>query len=224
MAYAIWPELSKIDLLEMAKYVPSSGLERDFQEMSDGSSPCNQLVHRVIKEHTPFNALAERHVKRAIYIIRDGRDVLVSYWHFCNQRDGTQISFSEFLKKSADTTYFYGPWREHVLGWLDAKLDAKLVIRYEDMICDPVRVLTEALRFVGISRSDKHIQDAVNRASFDELRELEREKGLSLAQLKSVTFFREGRVGSWRDTFTAKDMSVFIRLHGGDGKEVGYDW
>lgn len=224
MAYAIWPKLAEIDLIEMAAYMPSFGLKHDSDMMRDPNSPCNQLKHRIIKEHKPYNQLARKYIKRAIYIARDGRDAMVSYWHFCNQRDGTAIPFSEFLERSAKPEHSYGAWKDHVTGWMNASPDAKLVLRYEDLLADTAGGLRQALEFVEIEVSETAIANAVERASFNAMRKLEKTKGFNLEMLKTVEFVREGKSGSWQDTFAPGDLERFCRFHGGCVPELGYSW
>lgn len=223
LAYSIWPELAEIDLEDMAAYIPSHGIPRDAQMLLDPSAPCNQLPHRIVKEHFCYGREAQRYARRAIYIARDGRDALVSYWHFCNQRDGTQIPFSDFIELSARPGHSYGRWKDHVSGWLNAPLDAKLVIRYEDLLTDAAPWLERALQFAGHSISADRIEAAVARASFDSMKRLETRKGLGLEQLKPVTFVRSGKSGSWRETFGPGDLERFERSHGYGIAELGYN-
>lgn len=224
LTYAIWPELADMDLVEMAAYIPSFGLQRDREAMLDRNSPCNHQTHRIIKEHVRYDANAKHHVKRAIYIARDGRDAIVSYWHFCNQRDDTSIPFSEFIELSARPEHSYGPWKEHVLGWFNAPLERKLILRYEDMLSDTPSCLRRALEFAEIDVSDPVIEKAVSRATFDSMKKLEKTKGFNLDQLVNVDFVRQGKSGKWSDTFAPGDLERFNKFHGSCVCELGYAW
>lgn len=224
MAYAIWPELTEVDLVEMAAYMPSFALQHDSKVMLDPDAPCNQLRHRIIKHHAIYNGTAKQYINSAIYIARDGRDAIVSYWHFCNQRDGTAIPFSDFIELSARPEHSFGPWRGHVLGWLNAPLDNKLILRYEEMLSDTAGCLRRALEFTEINVDESAIAKAVERASFDSMRNLEKTKGLNLDQLKNVEFVRKGKSGSWAETFGPGDLERFNRFHGGCLHELGYRW
>lgn len=224
MAYAIWPRLKDIDLVEMAAYIPSPQLEHDAAMMLAAESPCNSLEHRIIKEHSVHNETARKNVKRAIYLVRDGRDAIVSYWHFCNQRDQTTIPLSKFIEISSKPGYSYGAWKDHVAGWLDADLEAKLVIRYEDLLQEPELWLQSAMEFSNIEVSDSVISQAVDRASFASMKRLEQTKGFNLDQLKTVEFVRQGKQGSWQENFGPCDLEKFNRFHGGCINELGYSW
>jgi len=224
MAYSIWPDLTDLDLVEMAAYIPSFHLKHDSKMLLDSNAPCNQLKHRLIKEHTQYNRLARKHVKRAICIVRDGRDVMVSYWHFCNQRDQTDMPLSEFIEYSSKPGYSYGPWKSHVMGWLNADLESKLIIRYEDLINDTAACLKKALEFTQNKVSDSIIENAVKRASFESMKKLEQTKGFNLDQLRTVEFVRQGKPGSWEDVFGPEDLELFNKYHGGAIHELGYSW
>src|SRR3990172_4678770 len=108
LAYAIWPDIGEVDLVEMASYIPSFDIEHDAKVMLDPDAPCNKLKHRIIKEHFRYNDAAKKYAKRAIYIARDGRDAMVSYWHFINQQRGTSIPFTRFIEDTV-TEHPWGP-------------------------------------------------------------------------------------------------------------------
>lgn len=224
MAYAIWPNLNDIDLVEMASYIPSFGLNNDMEKMLDSNSPCNKLNHRIIKEHTRYNKKAKSHIDRAIYLVRDGRDAIVSYWHFCNQRDQTSVPLSEFIELSAKPEHSYGAWKTHVTGWINAELEEKLLIRYEDLLKNPEIWLKKALEFAGVDAPDEAINQAISRASFDSMKKLEQTKGFNLDQLKTVNFVRQGKQGTWRESFGENDLARFNKFHGGAIQELGYIW
>lgn len=225
MTYAIWPELAEVDLVEMAAYMPSFALQHDSSMMLDPSAPCNKLKHRIIKEHTSYDGIAKQYVRNAIYIARDGRDAMVSYWHFCNQRDKTAIPFSAFIEQSSEQPRLsFGRWKDHVQSWTNAPLDSKLILRYEDMLADTTGCLRRALEFAEIDATDVVIAKAVERASFNSMRKLERTKGLNLDQLKNVEFVRKGKSGTWHDTFGPGDLEKFNKFHGGSVPQLGYSW
>jgi len=223
LAYAIWPDIDEPDLRDMAALVPSFGLEYDAQVMLDPDAPCNQIKHRVIKQHFAYGSEAKRIVKKAVYLCRDGRDAMVSYWHFCNQRDGTNISFSDFIRLSAMRDHSYGPWKTHVYGWINNPID-KLIVRYEDLHSDAKKELRRVLDFIKVERTANDIENAVAKSSFKSMRKIENNKGLNLDQLKNVDFVRKGKIGSWQDTFMGNDIELFNKYHGGPVPELGYKW
>lgn len=224
LAYSIWPATNELDLRDMAAYIPSFALKHDAEVMLDPNAPCNLIKHRIIKEHFPYNEVARMYVKNAIYLVRDGRDAMVSYWHFCNQRDGTNISFNEFIRQSTATRGHFGPWRDHVTGWLNAPINNKLIVRYEDLKEDTLGSLQRILEFVDADVEETVIRSAIEKASFNAMKKLEQTKGFNLEQLKNVKFVRKGKVGSWKESFEERDIAEFIKCHGHGVKKLGYEW
>ncbi len=223
LAHSIWSDLYDLDLKDMARLIPSFALEHDYNVMLDPEAPCNKLPNRIIKHHFAFDREAKKVVKKAIYICRDGRDAIVSYWHFCNQRDGTNIPFSDFIRSSSDDRRHFGPWRKHVMGWLNAPVD-KVIVRYEDLLLDTGSEMRRILGFLGIDRSDDEIKSAIDKSSFESMKSIEKSKGLNLDQLKNVNFVRRGKVGGWASVFSDDDLNAFNEFHGGGVPELGYDW
>lgn len=218
LAYAIWPELESIDLKTMASYIPSVNLDWDNLKMLDIKAPCNNKASRIIKNHFRYEK-GFLFNNKVIFIVRDGRDALVSYWYFTKQRDNIDISFSKFL----ETPQPYGPWRDYVIDWMNAPIN-KLVVRYEDMLLNPRIILNNVLDFININCSEEIIENAVEKASFKSLKKIEDEKGLNIDQLKKVNFIRKGKTGSWKDIFKEGDIERFNKFHGGPIPELGYIW
>jgi len=221
LAYAIWPDITAPDLEEMAGLIPSYGLETDNRLMRDPGSPCNKLKHRIIKEHFPYNKVAKRYVKKAIYLCRDGRDAIVSYWYFINQVRGANIPFNDFIRESA--THPYGPWHDHVQHWISAPVN-KLVVRYEDMLENPAAILKKVLVFANQERDKSVINQAVERSSFPSLKDIEKNKGFKLGMLKNVDFVRKGKAESWKEIFDAESMRLFKEYHGAGIDSLNYRW
>ena len=96
---------------------------------------------RLIKSHEPYSSPQKRFYRKAIYLIRDGRDVAVSYYYTLIRRGLYEGDFGPFLRLFlAGDVDGYGPWHEHVRSWLESPLHedgSLLVLRYEDMLADP---------------------------------------------------------------------------------------
>src|SRR4029079_11203476 len=94
-------------------------------------------------------------VPRAVYLVRDGRDVLVSMYHKRITRPGHAgtIDFPEFCRR-----YFRGDlgdrWDQSVMSWLDrgvAEMGSSLkVLRFEDLKADVPARVADVAAFLGI--------------------------------------------------------------------------
>ena len=110
---------------------------------------------RVLKSHECFDP----RYPRVVYIVRDPRDVAVSFYYY-NLKvrvipDG--YSMDEFVRRFVVANVVgyadrVGCWQDHVLSWvrLRAGKPGFRLLRYEDLLADPARELTNLAPFLGI--------------------------------------------------------------------------
>lgn len=120
---------------------------------------------------------------RAICLVRDGRDSLVS-WARMNSEDDPSRFEPELRKMiERDTATGTGNWGANVLSWLRPEASNRVVLRYEALIADPVGSVTAAMARLVPGM----IPGATEAPDFAELR------------VADGSFFRRGVVGSHRD-------------------------
>ena len=183
----------------------------------------------MIKSHERREFPYGRRCRRAIYLLRDGRDVAVSYYFF-RLRNGTYSgSLSEFIPRFVQGHMDgYGPWRAHVSSWLDSPLPESgdlHVIRYEDLLADPQRCLGTALDFVGVTVGDARLRSAVEANRVDRMRKRSSQspREQSTAVRDDIPIVRKGVAGDWRNHFSEADRETFSRHAGGLLERCGYD-
>ena len=159
---------------------------------------------RLVKSHAPFQPT----YPRTIYLLRDGRDTMVSYYHYELKR-GTlppETTLADYLRR---TDHWPCPWATHVASWLDAGLPAGrlLLLRYERMKQDPAGVLQQMLDFIGLTATPAQIAQAVDNASFDAMRRLEAQSGGPRSMAHSG-FIRRGQAGGWRDELGTAERDI----------------
>ena len=154
--------------------------------------------------------------------MRDGRDALASYFHWVNARRETPLALADIIR--GDTQH--GSWSEHVLGWLHGDADAKVVVKYEDLLADTAGQLRRILDATGVPADDAAVERAVRLSSFDSMKRVEREHGLfdgGKAVSEAMPFVRKGKAGDWRTVFSESDLALFWKLHGEAMRAAGYD-
>jgi hypothetical protein len=149
----------------------------------------------------------------AIVIIRDGRDAVVSYAHFLlkttmgiDEHKDAQL-FESTLERiiiGDDPSAFAG-WSRNVSAWLN-RPGQSAIVRYEDLIVDPVATTQAALRRLNVDRP------AVRRDAVP-FKTLHEDVGW---------FFRKGRIGSWQDELPRRLQDLFLDLHGDVLSRLGY--
>lgn len=172
---------------------------------------------RIIKSHYPFTP----GYGRVIYLARDGRDVAVSYYfhHIKHHLVSADTCFGDFLRQfNTGSLDSYSAWGEHVNSWLDQHTGGLLLIRYEDLVADPVSVLKSVVKFVGLRCENKLIELSVERSSFKRMRELEEIQHNDFACLAGsrtdIRHVRRGQIGNWREHFDAETHQAFHQRHG----------
>jgi Sulfotransferase domain len=182
---------------------------------------------RLIKSHEPYSGPQKRVYRKAIYLIRDGRDVAVSYYYTLIRRGLYEGDFGPFLSLFlSGRVDGYGPWHEHVESWLASPLQARdslLVLKYEDLLERPVENLSAAMEFLGVSVDRERAEETVRAYSAERMRERERDSRFHHKQKRrDIMFVRTAGPGDWARTFSAEDEELFARVTGGLLRRLGY--
>lgn len=152
--------------------------------------------------------------KRVIYLVRDGRDALVSYYHF-HQKLGRAVTIDKMLDEGE--WLFPSYWHEHVEAWLENPYDADIIfVKYEDLKTKPLEVLRRISEFLGIKRDDTFMQKLINGTDIDKMRARVINSGGMANQnwvgKKGGDFFRKGIVGDYKNTLNEKQIMHFNKL------------
>ncbi len=145
--------------------------------------------------------------RRVIYLLRDGRDVMVSYRYYLECMHAATIrSYAELKRLSS-----FGTWHDHVASWLQNPFGAEvLVVKYESLVQDCVSQLRSICDFVGISADERFLQAAAESCSFANLHAKESVSGMCGDWPRNKPFFRRGVVGSHRDELEAAFLDDFL--------------
>lgn len=145
----------------------------------------------------------------AIYLVRDGRDSLVSYAHFVkSQREAKyeSLTYEETLTALIDRDdHPFGSWSGNVRAWTGREAPTE-VIRFEDLVKDPVGTVQDAAQALGLSLP----KPSGDPPSFEELRK------------QNPGLYRRGSVGSWKSELPADLEESFWQLHGAQMEALGY--
>lgn len=173
--------------------------------------------------------------KKVILMVRDPRDVIVSYYHHKSHREPLR-DFWWFQRKRKEThSRFQGTLDEFLdveIGgfdtllryyeiWLEARHTpaAFMLLRYEDMQADPVSQLRRVLDFMGLAEiTDAEVKEAVEYASFRNMRKIEAGEEVKSFKLKAGDVndpnsykVRRGKVGGYRDELTPEQIAKLER-------------
>jgi hypothetical protein len=145
----------------------------------------------------------------ALYLVRDGRDALVSQAHLVKANDVPRFRNQSFDRRLAELIdpgiRSQGGWSRNVRAWRERSAPTA-VIRFEDLIADPVAAISRECAAIGAPLGEPTAPPP----SFDRLREL------------APWIFRRGALGSWRDEMSPELERRFWRLHGREMRALGY--
>lgn len=175
--------------------------------------------------------VSPRATRCSLYMIRDPRDVAVSWAHHAEVAlevavEGLcspEAALARSTKRLEDQVrQRLGTWSQHVRSWTEDPPFPVHVLRYEDCLADPVQTFHAAFTFAGVEASMDEMAIAVERASFDRLRAQERTSGFRERQSSRSPFFRSGTAGTWKETLPGHLAQRLLDEHGDMMAAYGY--
>lgn len=194
LAYMLTHNKEKLSFGEVEKIVPDVYVSKDL--IDDMESP------RFIKTH---DALFPYYPK-SIYIVRDYRDVLVSFYQYKIALKEFEGTFSSFIR-SNELNEPFGSWVTHVtkaLKFSKQNPSRILFLKYEDLKNNFEQTLSLLSEFTHSQNSETNkIKELTE---FKELKQTENERSSEFMKRSGRNFFREGRTESWKEFITNDDL------------------
>ena len=166
----------------------------------------------------------------AIYLVRDPRDVAASMAHHMGQTVEHAIIRMANPKAFAEESRTRMPiqlpqlltsWSQHAASWLAAPIPL-LILRYEDLLADPISNFGKAAAFLRLNNSPEQVRAAVEMVRFDRLQEMEKNFGFAEKPPQAESFFRCGVANGWRDSLTPEQVSRIEGDHAEMMQRLGY--
>jgi hypothetical protein len=227
-----WTRFLIANLVHPDKEVSFANIE---QLIPDTSSQSNRALKatprpRIIKTHEYF----DHRYPKTIYIVRDPRDVALSYYDF--QRKYMQIDDAYPLEQYVDDfvsgkliSIGWGTWGENVASWIytRGKRNNFLLMRYEDMMKNTERELARISEFLDIPLEPQRLKHAIESSSADRMRVLEKlqeDKWVATKnRRKDIPFVRVAKSGGWRTALPASCVQQIENAWGGLMTPLGYE-
>jgi hypothetical protein len=235
-------DLSALVLRAAAEYIMEREALRAGKRIVGDKSPTSAIHGQAVRDaHGLFPEA------KLIYLVRDGRDVLIS------ERFRNFVEESRFLKAEdkrilqrlraepdsfadGEHSIFTGSMLRRVAGaWSrdvsEIHAEGKRLygkryysLRYEDLLADPFAVMVRLWKFLGARRIGASLRSRITtemKSNPDE--EWQAKRGAQLASALS-----KGRAGNWRNVFTASDKRAFKEAAGATlvdwNYELSADW
>lgn len=179
----------------------------------------------ILKNHASPATVDLRPNDAIVYIVRDGRDVVNSYfhrvekvWQYDKRRLRRIVSRLRFLFPNRirywlATRYFAVLWARQVEEALEMDVP---IVRYEDVLENPQAEIERLVTLLDPGASLEGSAKAVELFSLEKMRASVRK-----ADVGPVTD-RVGRAGNWKEYFTPGDVKWFDRQYGNLMQRLGY--
>ena len=222
-------------------YQVQHGLPQRHLLEFDNLNRKNPAIPRVLFSHNNYlrdflqdwTTLEHFRGKKVVLLVRDPRDVSVSQFFQWQYRmrphkmllneyppKGSQVSIYDFV-----TNPKVGIPRiiDYFNGWarFSPDQDGLLLIRYEDMRKEPEAVMKKVFDFVGTPGTEQQIHQAVEFASYENMKKLETRRvfwasgaRVKPGDRKNPDSFkvRRAKVGGYRDYFDDQQVAVIDRM------------
>lgn len=177
---------------------------------------------RLISTHEQYRDW--KHYHKAIYLVRDVRDVVLSEFVYLTNLEFFYGNQDKFVKHFLTTPVSgFGPWQRHVTSWLDSPLAATpnfLLVKFEELKQDPIAGFTRMANFLGVNLTPEHIQRAVANSSLERMREKEQREPVK-ASVKG-RFVGAGLVQGWRSKLSPAQVLLIEQYAGPILVRLGY--
>ena len=184
-------------------------------------------THQALVMDRGFSTINFAVTSGAIYVVRNPLDVAISYAHHMGRSidEAIESMAADNLETAiTDKAVYevYGSWSQHVASWTRKPHPAIYVMRYEDMIAEPLRTFGGLARHLLLDAHPEQLETTLARSSFENLRAQEEQDGFRERPEQSERFFRDGRSGQWRDVLSAQQVARIVRDHAEQMGRFGY--
>lgn len=195
-----------------------------YADLADGTLLLK--THCGLVKHLDRPAIATKFTAGAIYIVRNPLDVAPSFARHMSLSLDRAIEYMSrprlyITSQDVQVGEPVCSWSLNVLSWTRRDHPRLLVVRYEDLLEDPVTHFGRMVDHIGFEASQDELERAIDHVTFDKLRSQEADAGFKEAS-GSGRFFMSGRAGGWRDTLSHEQAVRIVRDHGAVMSRFGY--
>ena len=156
--------------------------------------------------------------------VRDPRDKLISeYWHSRNfprhwaNDQANEQTIHEFISYKLESGEFEKETLDWIRNWLNNRdMKKSIIIKYEDMLNNPTKVLDRIFNFLEFKIEQKKIENIIEKNSFDKI------TGRKRGKSDDTKFVRKGISGEWKTIFSKEQKALFSKIGEDIIEKLGY--
>jgi hypothetical protein len=174
-------------------------------------------VPRIIKSHSAHNS----YYRRAILLVRDPRDVMVSYFYHHKRLETIPESYtlSNFIHHEK---YGVKAWKNHTESWFKkTEGQGVQIFRYEDLLNNTQTELDRLMDLLGIKVEESNLLKAITLSSKENMSNNETKLASTFrVRSRKVSFVREGKATGGKELSdldrqfiedTTRDLALILR-------------
>ena len=136
----------------------------------------------------------------AIFIVRDGRAAINSYYHYHQKFAFEQPSLTEIIAGACQ----FGSWSDHYWGWRPKTRPKTLLLYYDELVERPEQSIARLAEFLRLAPGQNKLPP------FEEL------------QKRLPAFFRRGQNTDYVAEWSPVQLALFNQLHGRAMEDLGW--
>lgn len=146
--------------------------------------------------------------KKVVFLVRDPRDIITSWYHYHVARYGLEGSLDDFIRDR-----YWGI--DSVVEFLEEsqkkyRKNSKefISLRYEDFVREPNAYIRNFLNFLGVTATDRQVKALVQLTSFKSMKQISDGSSEKLkAKLRLYRGkLRKGKIGSYADELSGENL------------------
>jgi hypothetical protein len=155
-----------------------------------------------------------------VYVVRDGRDVMVSYFYFQKKFSSTSTNFSDYLRSPQRMVHrtVVKYWVDHVIQWREL-LGQEKFIYFESLRQNMIETVTSLGHSLGLTRN----HCAIEPINMDKQRIIRAFKCALGIQQSTAVLPGYGNSNQWASHFSESDKDFFKEVAGQLLIDLGYE-
>ncbi|XP_075815347.1 amine sulfotransferase-like isoform X2 [Microtus pennsylvanicus] len=168
-------------------------------------------------------------IQTILYIYRNPKDVLTSYFHYSNLVIVFEASdtIETFMQAFLDGRVLGSNWFDHIRSWYEHRHDFNIMfLSYEDMKKDLRGSVLKICSFLEKELSEEDVDAVVRQATFQNMKSDPRANYEDIIKKEigtrnnEGTFLRKGTIGDWKHHLTVDQNERFDRIFNRNMKNI----